>query len=173
MSEQLKYIFSNVNEWLKFAEAKIAGLLALNAASMFGVLQSQNNFVNEHKIFLVIILVLVSVSILCCVYSIVPDLRVKRFNRKLEQNIFQSEITNINPLFFGSISKLTTDQYIELLKDREPSFHLAAFDKELINQIVVNSEIANFKYSVFNIASWFTFVAFCAGILAIVFKIFI
>ncbi len=38
--EQLQQIFANVNDWLKFAEAKNFGLLAVNAAVAFGFTQS-------------------------------------------------------------------------------------------------------------------------------------
>ena len=40
--EQLQKIFTNVNDWLKFAEAKNFGLLSLNAAIVFGF--TQTNF---------------------------------------------------------------------------------------------------------------------------------
>ena len=36
---QLRNIFANVNEWLKFAEAKNFGLLTLSAAFIFGLTQ--------------------------------------------------------------------------------------------------------------------------------------
>ena len=39
MNEDLKFAFANVNDWLKFAEAKNGGLLALNVASIIGILQ--------------------------------------------------------------------------------------------------------------------------------------
>jgi hypothetical protein len=47
MNEDLKFAFTNVNEWLKFAEAKIAGLLALNIASIIGILQADNSNFSE------------------------------------------------------------------------------------------------------------------------------
>ena len=37
--EQLQKLFLNVNDWLKFAEAKNFGLLTLNAAIVFGSTQ--------------------------------------------------------------------------------------------------------------------------------------
>ncbi|UPT69332.1 MAG: hypothetical protein M0D53_08840 [Flavobacterium sp. JAD_PAG50586_2] len=37
---ELKYMFANVNEWLKFAEAKHAGLIILNTALVIGILSS-------------------------------------------------------------------------------------------------------------------------------------
>ncbi|MCP4218773.1 MAG: hypothetical protein GY765_29345, partial [bacterium] len=38
MEERLKSIFANVNDWLKFAEAKNAALVAFNSAIIFAVL---------------------------------------------------------------------------------------------------------------------------------------
>lgn len=37
MYDKLKDIFTNVNEWLKFAEAKHAGLIVLNSGIVFGI----------------------------------------------------------------------------------------------------------------------------------------
>jgi hypothetical protein len=44
MNEDFKYAFTNVNDWLKFAEAKNAGLIALNTAAIIGILQSNDSF---------------------------------------------------------------------------------------------------------------------------------
>lgn len=40
MEERLKFIFANVNEWLRFAEAKNGVLVAFNGAAIWGTLQS-------------------------------------------------------------------------------------------------------------------------------------
>ena len=37
MSDQLQYIFDNINEWLKFAEAKHSGLIALSSAILLAI----------------------------------------------------------------------------------------------------------------------------------------
>jgi|AntRauMFilla1563_2_1112583.scaffolds.fasta_scaffold20749_4 hypothetical protein len=37
MDEKLKEIFSNINDWLKFADAKSATLIAGNGALIFGM----------------------------------------------------------------------------------------------------------------------------------------
>ena len=39
--ENLKSIFNNINDWLKFAEAKNFGLLTLNGALIFGITQTE------------------------------------------------------------------------------------------------------------------------------------
>jgi hypothetical protein len=41
MRQELREIFNNVNDWLKYAEAKNFGLLSLCAAIVFGTTQVQ------------------------------------------------------------------------------------------------------------------------------------
>jgi hypothetical protein len=173
MNENLKYVFANINEWLKFAEVKNAGLLALNAAAIFGILQSQSIFEKEFKLLSGSMLSLFLLSALLCIYSIVPDLRTARFKSKFDNSTFQTQINNLNFLFFGTISKLTKDQYINLIKYNDNNFLNTRIDESLIEQIIVNAEIANFKVIVFDKASWLTFVAFFLGILTIIFKVLI
>lgn len=43
MKDHLEYVFSNVNDWLKFAEAKSATLLAVNGVVLFGILRLVND----------------------------------------------------------------------------------------------------------------------------------
>ena len=43
---ELKYIFANINDLLKFAEAKHGGLIVLNAGLVFGILSSYTNIQN-------------------------------------------------------------------------------------------------------------------------------
>ena len=39
ITQQLYQVFNNVNDWLKFAEAKNAMLIAFNGASIFGIIK--------------------------------------------------------------------------------------------------------------------------------------
>ena len=71
--EQLYKIFNNVNDWLKFAEAKNFGLLTLNAAIVFGL--TQITFSNDSVIKIVAFCVFVPFSILSfipCLISLFP-----------------------------------------------------------------------------------------------------
>ena len=46
MDENLRNIFSTVNEWLRFLEAKHTALIALNGAAVLGLLQSMEDIGN-------------------------------------------------------------------------------------------------------------------------------
>ena len=62
MTDRLKYIFENVNNWLTFAEAKNAGLIALDAAIMMGLI-TWDRF-QRTNYFDVLLLCLVCLSLL-------------------------------------------------------------------------------------------------------------
>ena len=73
--EQLNSIFANVNEWLKFAEAKNFGLMTLNAGVIFGISQ-----ISHEKTSLIInlcyylIIPFASISLLVSIISVFPIL---------------------------------------------------------------------------------------------------
>ena len=73
--EQLNSIFANVNEWLKFAEAKNFGLMTLNAGVIFGISQ-----ISHEKTSLIInlcyylIIPFASISFLVSLISVFPIL---------------------------------------------------------------------------------------------------
>src|SRR5690554_7337941 len=76
MKEHLEYIFSNVNDWLKFAEAKSATLLAANGVVLFGILRLvkdlEMNAVTMLSLFIGCICF--SISLILCLSSFVPSL---------------------------------------------------------------------------------------------------
>ena len=71
--EQLYKIFNNVNDWLKFAEAKNFGLLSINAAVILGFLQipfAENS--NYEKVSNWIIPIFTFLSFFPCILSLFP-----------------------------------------------------------------------------------------------------
>ena len=72
--EQLHKIFANVNEWLKYAEAKNFGLITINGAIILGI--SQINFGSYNQIKLCLLLHYPAVYIfilLFCITFIFPN----------------------------------------------------------------------------------------------------
>ena len=66
-NSELKYIFSNINELLKFAEAKNGGLMVLNTALVIGILSSYigiQNFIFKPIILIGIIFFGISVFLI-------------------------------------------------------------------------------------------------------------
>lgn len=155
---ELKYIFANVNDWLKFSEAKHGGLIVLNAGLVFGILSSYSNIQN----FIVKPIILIGIICFCIsvFLSIISQFPVTR-------NIFynQKTIQNPNLYFFGHLSHFDNQTFIDEFKKVDTSFTPSKFDTDLINQILVNARIAQTKFDFFKFASFFT--AFGSGLIGL------
>lgn len=155
---ELKYIFSNVNEWLKFAEAKHGGLVVLNACLVVGILSSYTNIQNFiYKPTILIGIICFGISVFLSIISQFP----------VTQNIYyyQKTIQNPNLYFFGHLSNFDNKTFIEEFKKSDTNFTPSKFDTDLINQILVNARITQAKFNFFKFASYFT--AFGSGLIGL------
>jgi hypothetical protein len=155
---ELKYIFANINDWLKFAEAKHGGLIILNAGFVVGIVSSYSNI--QHFVFKPTFLIGIICFGISVFFSIISQFPVT-------QNIFynKKEIQNPNLYFFGHLSHLDKNTFIDEFKKADTDFTPSKFDKDLINQILVNSRISQAKYGFFKFASYFT--AFGSGLIVL------
>ncbi len=164
MKEDIKDIFQNINEWLKFAEAKHAGLIVLNSGIIFGILSVYKDYktiIDWHIILLIIIFI--GISIILSLISLFPITNndTKNKNKNVPINLY----------FFGSLSKLNeTDFKNELLKTNA-NYKFDKFEKDIINQIIINSRIATRKYKLFIFAIWATTIGFILPIVNIIIKL--
>jgi len=155
---ELKYIFANINDWLKFAEAKHGGLIVLNAGLVVGILSSYNNiqnFISKPTVFIGIICFGISVFL-----SIISQFPVT-------QNIFynKKKIQYPNLYFFGHLSHFDDQTFIEEFKKVDSNFAPTKLDTDLINQILINARIAQAKFCYFKFASYLT--AFGSGLIGV------
>lgn len=172
MNEDLKYTFANINEWLKFAEAKNAGLLAINAATIIGILQADNTFTKDIEFFLGSAIFLLSISSCVCFYTILPILnKWFRFYKKQDDKEFKKALADnsLNALYFGDIVKLSSEQFVRLFEDKH-NIALTKAEKDFANQITNNAEISWQKYKLFSFAAWLTFSAFVVAIILVIIK---
>lgn len=155
---ELKYIFANINEWLKFAEAKHGGLIILNSGLVVGILSSYTNIQNFiFKPTILIGIICFGISVFLSIISQFP----------VTQNIFYNKktISNPNLYFFGHLSHFDNQTFIVEYKKIDTSFTPSKFDTDLINQILVNARIAQAKFGFFKFASYFT--AFGSGLIGL------
>ncbi len=155
---ELKYIFSNVNEWLRFAEAKHGGLVVLNAGFVVGILSSYTgiqNFIDKPTILIGIICF--GISAFLSIISQFPVTQNNFYNQK--------SIQSPNLYFFGHLSHFDNQTFIDEFKKGDTSFIPSKFDTDLINQILVNARITQAKFCFFKFASYLT--AFGAGLLGL------
>lgn len=157
-NSELKYIFANVNDWLKFAEAKHGGLIVLNAGLVVGILSSYSNIQSFiYKPTILIGIICFGISVFLSIISQFP----------VTQNIFYNKKTVQNPnlYFFGHLSHFDSQTLIDEYKKVETGFAPSKLDTDLINQILVNARIARAKFGFFKFASYLT--AFGSGLIGL------
>jgi len=146
----VKDIFENVNNWLKFAEAKNGALIALNSAMIFGLVRAMMNNKNLYiESYVNCMIFLLVVSIVMAILSFIPKLKYPYIK-------FDIPSKNDNLLYFGDVSKYSEEEYSKKLMKIIEKSENDKLDKFYIQQIVINSKITYIKYKQFEIAVWFT-----------------
>lgn len=174
MTDELKDIFDNVNNWLKFAEAKNATMTAGNGLVIFGVsklILMKDLNINEYLLYYIYFsLFMMTLSFVVALISFMP-------NVKLPSYIFNNNEKKANNLlFFGSIMEYNEDNYLRDLKDtlglENDNYKKNKINQMYANQIIINSKIAMKKYKLFNMSLHFTLVAILSPILYLFFRLF-
>lgn len=169
ITEKLLSILQMVNDWLKFAEAKNAVLLAFCSAAItaiFTYLTASITIHNSMKIGLLISLLLLCISSLICFLSFLPKTDAELFTQLGRRaNIKSKSLVKAtdNFYFFGNLRKYNSDSLLEaidkLYYDGKVSKPYKKEDLDLTSQITINSEIASTKFEFFRIALWFVIIA--------------
>lgn len=163
MKEDLKDIFQNVNEWLKFGEAKHAGLIVLNSGLVFGILSVYSNFARHlHWSFIILALLFLGASIFFTLVSLFP--------RTYKKTIPSIKNKTPNLYFNGSIACLSRDEFKSELLKTHPDHVFTPLEDSLIDQTILNSKIASAKYTLFKYAIICTTTGISLPLLRIIFK---
>lgn len=158
-TDKLKFIFDNVNNWLKFAESKNAALLVANLGISFGVIRIliSVKYINKFVFYyLVICISLIIFSAFICFVSFIPKISLPSFS----EDSLQPQSANL--IFYSDIAKFTPENYFKALNFNKIISEEDIQDKFLefiANQIVINSKIAYAKFIYFRLAIWLTIIA--------------
>ncbi len=179
--EQLYKILTNVNDWLKFAEAKNFGLLTLNAAIVFGF--SQTTFDNNSVIKIAgsyVFLPFILLSFLPCLISLFPILAIiERKTKSKRENIIKSFINYLSNLidkensfenihFYGYLKDINEAEFESKLKTKTGfSEAFTVYETELSTQILYNSRITWLKYQLFKIGAFLFLLGFILFIISL------
>ena len=158
MNNEIKYIFQNVNEWLKFAEAKHAGIIVLNSAIILGVLTTYSNVQVLEKNSTCISLFILGVSIFLSLASQFPVTSNIMFGNSKSK-------ANPNIYFFGDLAKISESDFVNEFNKSFNGFTPTSAEKDLINQILVNSKITSSKFFLFKICCYIS--VFAIGLLGL------
>lgn len=163
MKAFLEQQLERTNYWLSFAEAKNGALVAFNIAIIAVATQIDNLPLTMQAV----ICILFSISTLICLFSFFSNLRTKIKNKESEN------IDGFNLLFYRDVAKIKdADTYLNALKD---TYKLDIKENEeklyedFVTEIIINSEIAVYKYNMFNKAMFID--AFSIAIFIIAFII--
>lgn len=155
--EKLFKVFNNVNDWLKFAEAKNAMLIAFNGASIFGSIKLLNleyikssDFLEGYFFFVIICLVFSTVN---CLISFAPRVKI------IKGGFYDSgKIPNV--LFFEYLKGKSNLEIIKEITGVNETDKYTTLEKDIAEQIKQNSIIASRKYSHFTVSVWITISAY-------------
>lgn len=153
-----------VNNWLSFAEAKNAGLVALNAAIIASVL----NVFNENRLLCTIVVVISVISCSLCLVSFIPIYTTKSDNRKVNK---YNPDKDYNLVFYIDIAEINdVDKYIGLVNSMyfDGNAKIGKRDKDLAIEIVENSIISVHKYKCFKCAVKCDFLALLFLVISVV-----
>lgn len=167
MESRLLEIYDRASEWLKFAESKNAGLVALNAALVAGLLSTASAFEFMGSIkpyWMVINISLLLISATISMVSMVPQLAFLRLK------VSESEQTK-SVFFFEHIQKWYAEPVdylnaIALAEGTDPK-EWTALEIDFADQIIQISRIGTRKYSHFKFAAWITIFVMGTPILGI------
>ena len=142
----LENTFSNINNWLSFAEAKNAALIAFNIAVLTAMLGSVD-VLNKNVLYYII----------NCALIISSGLALMSFKPKTGNNkrTIQSSNDADNLLLFTHIAKYTKEKYLisvyrkylNIIKREED---LSKIELDYADEITYNAQITVNKYAWFN-----------------------
>ena len=160
MDQRLRYIFTTVNEWLRFLETKHTALIALNGAAIIGLIQALPDVGNSSLKQLIPYWLIPGLltALLISLFSMTQwATKVVGFQQ-------QKRLTAANALYFGYISALDNPAFeAELVRLKCTSDPVTEVEQSLIAQIHINSKIAFAKQRLFHWAISLTFltIGFC------------
>lgn len=172
--DKLQKLFSNINDWLKFAEAKNLGLLTFVAAIAFGF--TQVNFSNENIIHIAGCYIFLPVSLLSFLSSLISLFPILS---KIESgdlvkswisgfsNFIDKEKHFENIHYYGYLRNIQESEFeAKFLNKLNETESFTQYEKELATQILYNSRIAWLKYQLFKIGAFFFLCAIVISVVA-------
>lgn len=161
--EKLIFIFHNVNDWLKFAEAKNAVLLGFSGVGFtatIALLSTAQNLLISLKIGLIVSTCLLVLCALCCSLSFLPKTNLERilWLKSSPSRRFNSQSDDDNFYYFGHLRKYNADELLTAINKLYFSKKInTPYEKEckdIATQITVNAEIAFMKFRLFTYSSY-------------------
>lgn len=173
MSE-IQNIYENVSEWLKFAEAKHAGMFAVWAA-IFIALISKDGFLSRITIIKGIILAIVLIGIMINLLSFFPFLNRLGFIKKRSFRRYQKY--SGNSIFYQSVFVDTysenglgdsVQKYSDILERKGLKLSNGELEQDYLKQIIEVSTVGTVKIYLFEMAVKYAIVVLSFCIISVI-----
>lgn len=142
-----------VNDWLKFAEAKNAGLIALAGLSLTGLLSfvaQVEEFIYGAAVFLVAGAAIWLASIMLAIFSFMPMTSHVRAKGELKDLVDDTD----SLFYFGHLANFSSDTLLAALGvEQGEDSPRARFERDLAGQVITNSRITMRKLDLFDSAT--------------------
>lgn len=172
--QEIQNIYTDVSEWLKFAEAKHAGVFAVWTAALIAII-SIDGFLNKITVVKGMILAVILIGILINLISFLPFLNRFTFIKKLCFHKYQSYTGNsvfYQSLFVDTYSEKglqdSVEKYSKILKGKGLKLCNSELEKDYLKQIIEVSTVGTIKVYLFGIAVTYVFVVLLVCLMAII-----
>jgi len=166
-------IFDNINKWLDFSERKNAYIF-----SFFSLMVVFTPFINKMTDISIVIKYSLSVFYVLYVFSIIFTLLsffpITNISRYIIEKGRNKKINDDDNLFFwGHICKYSRDEYKKKLNEKYGLDIESKFINDIVEQIIINSNITNNKFVYFKYSVVITVIAFVQFAICMTINIFI
>ena len=169
---KLTAIFQVAVDWMKFAEAKNAVILAFSGAGITAIvtsLSTTSKLSQSLYIGFLTSIVFLCITSLVCAISFLPKTDLEHIvwlNKKPSKKSGKSIKDTDNLYFFEELQKYNSMELLEAINKHyfENKIQLP-YKKEyldLANQIVINSKIASMKFQLSGVSVWLLIVSMCS-----------
>lgn len=172
--QEVEKIYQDVSEWLKFAEAKHAGLFAVwvAALSMTVTLDVSQGIA---KIFQIALIAAICIGILIELFAFFPFLNRRSFLKRMcykkygkyggnavfYQSVFIDTFSN------GNINA-AMDKYMEILRRKGLKTDSCELMKDYVRQIIEVAETGTIKIYLFSIAAKYSFLVVLSAVVMLI-----
>lgn len=164
--EELRSIYSDVSEWLKFAEAKHATLLA-GWTAVFAIVAGIDDFrVSCPKVYFAILIVIV-IGLMGNIAAFIPFVNRCEWISKKCFNHYEKE-TNDNCIFYQAIFiksyNKKSDEYAKIFNELSDLPIQSKLEKDYVSQIVNVAKVATIKTYMFYLSAVYAMIMFILGV---------
>ena len=162
MTGTLATLLGSVNDWLKFAEAKNAALIAFCSVTIPAYVQHLNSAGGASQAYCFLAVFFLAAGLLLSLFSVLPMIRL------LARADGHGTSKEPNLYYFSDIGMMSAEEFRVRMGDRcaERGWE---FDGDAVDQIHANSVIASRKFRYFDAALRLVLVGLFTPVFAIVF----